>query len=294
MEPTILSRSVVRTVTAPPPAPGFLGAGHTAVEVLTDTSLVDADPFIFLMDDRVDLDHRRQLGGAHPHAGIETVTLVVEGTVHDRHEGTLEAGDAVWMNSGRGVIHNEHVEAEGFVRILQLWVRLPAGDRGAAPDLQHIRRETMPVRREDGVEVRLYSGTSGALRSATRNRAPVTLADVRLRPGAAVEQDLPSSYNGFFYVLDGTVAVGEARLRAGQVGWLDRPEPGAGSIVRFRAPEGPARLVLYAGEPQREPLVHHGPFVAGSQDDIVRLFREFRSARFTPLSRLAAEPRARH
>jgi redox-sensitive bicupin YhaK (pirin superfamily) len=49
------------------------------------------------------------------------------------------------------------------------------------------------------VELRLYSGTSGGLRSPTRNHVPVTLADLRLEPGATVEQDLPVSYNGFFY-----------------------------------------------------------------------------------------------
>ena len=66
--------------------------------------------------------------------------------------------------------------------------------------------------------------------------------------------------------------------------------PGSTSLTA-RAPEGPARFVLYVGEPQGEPLVHHGPFVAGSQQDIVRLFHEFRSGRFEPLSRVAARQR---
>jgi quercetin 2,3-dioxygenase len=325
-----IERTLARVVRLPPPAPGFIGEGHTAVEVLAPTDLTGSDPFVLLMDDRLDIPQRRQIGGAHPHAGLETVTLVLEGEVHDRDEGTLGAGDVLWMNAGRGVIHNEEVEAVGRSRILQLWVRLPAAARSSAPSFQLLRADAVPVRLERGAEVRLYSGSSGDLQSPIRNHAPITMADVHLRPGASIAQDLPASYNGFLYVLDGVVRVGpEGReVAAGQVGWLDWPtgsggsggsgagsgesdagsgeseagsgDSGAGSgtgsrasVLRVRAPEGPARFVLYTGEPQREPLVHHGPFVAGSPPDIVRLFQEFRGGRFEPLSQVARRQRAR-
>src|SRR6187200_2172053 len=96
-----MSRPITRVVVTPPPAPGFIGEGHTAVEVVTPTDLAASDPFVLLMDDRLDIAERRQIGGAHPHAGLETVTLLVEGELHDRDEGTLTAGDALWMNAGR-------------------------------------------------------------------------------------------------------------------------------------------------------------------------------------------------
>jgi hypothetical protein len=110
------------------------------------------------------------------------------------------------------------------------------------------------------VEVRLYSGSSGGVRSETKNYVPVTLAEVLLEPGASIEQDLPSSYNGFFYVLEGEIAVGpDARaLRPGQVGWLDRPEAGRESSIRITG-KTQARALLYAGQPQGDPLVSYGP-----------------------------------
>src|SRR5450755_1810023 len=97
------SRSLSSIATPPPPAPGFIGAGHTAVEVLAPRALATSDPFVLLMDDRLDIPQRRQIGGAHPHAGLETVTLVLEGTLSDRDEGDLQAGDLVWMTAGRGI-----------------------------------------------------------------------------------------------------------------------------------------------------------------------------------------------
>jgi redox-sensitive bicupin YhaK (pirin superfamily) len=281
-------RALTRVYTTPPAAPGFIGEGHTAVEVLAPNALAASDPFVLLMDDRLDVRERRQIGGAHPHAGLETVTLVVEGAVHDRDEGALVAGDLVWMTAGRGIIHSEAVEAVGRSRILQLWIALPARDRALAPGFEVVRKDAAPVVRAPGVEARLYSGASGALRSPTRNRVPVTLLDLHLAAGARFEQTLPGSYNGFVYVLEGSASIGARALTAGQVGWL---APSRAPTLALTAGEQSARLVLYAGAPIGEPLVQHGPFVAGSSSEIAEYYRRFRAGGFTSMSELARSQR---
>jgi quercetin 2,3-dioxygenase len=278
-------RQLSRVTRTPPATPGFIGEGHTAVEVLDPAELGASDPFVLLMDDRLDLPVRRQIGGPHPHAGIETVTLVLEGTVWDRHEGELTAGEVVWMTAGRGVVHNEHVEAAGRVRILQLWIGLPARLREAAPALAVLRRDAVPVRREPGAVARVYSGRSGAVSSPLETLLPVTLVELILEPGARIEQEIPESQRGFLYVVSGELtASGDARaLAQGEVGWFEEgtTEP---SAVALAAGNAGARVVLYAGEPHREPLVQRGPFVADSRDGLVRLFQRYQEGRFTPLS----------
>jgi redox-sensitive bicupin YhaK (pirin superfamily) len=281
-------RRIERTVSTPRPAPGFAGPGHTAVEVVTSSDLAKSDPFVLLMDDRLDFADGQQLGGAHPHAGLETVTLVLEGALRDRDEGDLRAGDAVWMTAGRGLVHNEHVEAAGWARILQLWITMPKNERSADPRFEVIRLASLPIRREPGVEARLYSGTTGTLRSRTLNHVPVTLVDFALEAGAVVTQELRASYNGFLYVTAGSLRAGDDAqpLAKGDVGWLDRSTGDEPTTLQLTAgPEG-ARVVLYAGEPQREAIIQHGPFVATSQDEIARLFREYRAGRFERLSNL--------
>jgi redox-sensitive bicupin YhaK (pirin superfamily) len=273
--------------------PGFIGAGHTAVEVLAPTALAASDPFVLLMDDRLDIPQRRQIGGAHPHAGLETVTLVLEGTLSDRDEGDLQAGDMVWMTAGRGIIHSESIEAWGRSRILQLWIALPDRDRGLAPRFEIIRRDAAPVVRAPGVEARLYSGASGTLRSPTRNRVPITLIELTLAPGAMFRQALPASYNGFFYVVDGEAGVGNERVATGQVGWLaPSGSTDLATDLAILAGARGARLVLYAGQPIGEPLVQHGPFVAGALSEITELHRQFRAGRFAPMSQVARAQRA--
>ncbi len=276
-------RRVVRRETTPPPAPGFAGPGHTAVEVLTSRALAQSDPFVLLMDDRLAFGDGKQVGGAHPHAGLETVTLLLDGEVKDRDEGVLRAGDAVWMTAGRGIIHNEHVEASGFVRILQLWVTLPPDRRDAEPRFEHIPLSRLPIRKELGATARLYSGTTGTLSSPTQNHVPVTLVDFLLEPNASIVQELPSSYNGFVYVLEGPMEVGGRVLDVGDVGWLESP---GGRSLRLRAGSQGGRAVLYAGEPQNAPIVQYGPFVAGSLQDIPKLYERYSKGTFTRMSSL--------
>jgi redox-sensitive bicupin YhaK (pirin superfamily) len=70
-------------------------------------------PFVFL--DLVDTqDALGQQGyGWHPHSGIATLTLLMDGQCHyaesTDHEGTMEAGDIEWMSAGRGVWHTGFV-----------------------------------------------------------------------------------------------------------------------------------------------------------------------------------------
>jgi redox-sensitive bicupin YhaK (pirin superfamily) len=277
-------RSISRIDTLAPPAPGSIGRGHTAVKVVQPTALDSSDPFVLLMDDRFDFEAHRRIGGAHPHAGLETVTLILEGTLHDRDVGDLGAGDAIWMSAGRGIIHDENVEAGGRVRILQLWIALPTRDRALEPQFEMIRRDAVPVVRLSGAEAVLYSGTSGSASSPTRNRVPTTMIDLSLEPNATFEQNLSPAYNGFFYVLDGSVQVGGDTIAPSQVGWL---APSSSRELVISARDNGARLVLYAGQPLGEPMTQGGPFVAGAPSEIIDFNQRFGAGEFTRMSELA-------
>ncbi len=292
-----MNRRISRTVTVPPLAPGFVGPGHLAAMVVSPDEFARQDPFIALMDDHLDIGDR-PVGGPHPHAGFETVTLVLDGSLIDRDEGgVINAGEVQWMTAGRGIIHGENVATQGRLRLLQLWLTLPKAQRWTTPAFQDIHANAVPVRREPGVEVRIYSGASGGCQSVTRNHVPVTLVEARLQPNAAFDQELPLSYNGFILVIDGAVRIGDGAdaslLNTGQVGWLDRPEARVGSDsdeqsqLRIAATDNRARVVLYAGQPTQDAIVSHGPFIADTREDIARLYTEYRAGQFERMSNLA-------
>lgn len=286
---TLTERGISRVVTTPPPAPGFIGAGHTAVPVLDPHDFTRNDPFIVLMDDRIDLAPGKKAGGAHPHAGFEIATFVVEGELRDRDEGLLRTGDVAWTTAGSGIIHNEDVEPLGPSRILQLWMTLPSQNRWAAPRFENVPVDAVPVRREPGVEARLYSGTSGSARATPRTHLPMTMVDIRMEPDAVFDQELVGSYNGFLYVLEGDVAAGGStptRLTNGQVGWLGDADAATVTVLHLTAGARGARVVLYAGERQGVPIVMHGPFVGETRADLVRVSQDYAQGRMPRVSDL--------
>ncbi len=287
MTPVATERTITRKSRTPEPSPGFAGPGHTAVEVLAARAR-QTDPFVLLMDDRLDFDPGQVLGGEHPHAGLETVTLMLEGGLDGEAEGLLQTGDLEWMTAGKGVIHGENVRAMGRTRLLQLWIALPRALRHMEPQVELIHLASVPVRREPGAEVRVYSGRSGDLISPTSNRVPVTIADVHLQSSATLIQTLPAEYRGLLYVISGSIEAGGLALAQGEIGWIDGGEPGATELLLAAGPGG-GRAILYAGQPLNEPIAQHGPFVAGSPEEIVGFHQSYRRGGFARLTHVASE-----
>jgi redox-sensitive bicupin YhaK (pirin superfamily) len=115
----------------------------------------------------------------------------------------------------------------------------------------------------------------------------LTVVDVRLAPNASFEQEVPASYKGFLYPLEGQVLVDGTRpqrLSVGQVGWLESGGPS--TTVRLTAGQDGCRVILYAGERQDVPIVTHGPFVGETRSDLVRLSTAYVEGRMPRISEL--------
>ncbi|HLT88915.1 MAG TPA: pirin-like C-terminal cupin domain-containing protein [Sphingobacterium sp.] len=263
---------------------GFLGTGHSAMAVLDGVPYKDTDPFILFMDDSLNLPGGEPVGGPHPHAGFETLTLVLEGNEKDWKTGSFEL-----MTAGKGIIHTEEITSEQKLHILQVWLVLPPEKRYAQPFLQRILLEDVPKVKTDAYEVRVYSGSSNGLASPLKNHTPFTLVDFRLMSRAVVTQEIPSHYNGLVYVLTGSVKAGDKIINAEQAGWLDKTFEDGNSEIKFEALENDTHFVLYAGQPHNVPVVHHGPFVADTMEDIAQMYSDFRQGKFPHLNDLPEE-----
>jgi quercetin 2,3-dioxygenase len=267
-------------IDTPQGQPGFLGRGHIARPVI-QRSFAESDPFIMLMDDMLDKKDDEPVGGPHPHAGFETVSLLIEGEM-----GEMKAGDFQMMTAGSGVIHTETIDRPTKMRLLQLWLNLPKNNRWAAPRLQELMTEQAPHVFENGVEIRVYSGNLAGLSSPIQNYTPLILADIKIEPGVTTIQNLPGNFNTFLYVLHGSLFVGEeeTRLDEDKVGWLDIFNRNALSEVKLKAGSQGVHFMLYAGKPTGDAIVSHGPFIAGSNEDILRLYSEYRRGKMKHIS----------
>jgi redox-sensitive bicupin YhaK (pirin superfamily) len=287
-----INRKLARIYT-PEGQPGFLGPDHIARPVVAG-SYSDTDPFIFLMDDLLDKKDTEPVGGPHPHAGFETVSLLLEGEVGDAAH-KMKAGDFQIMTAGSGVVHTETIDTIARMRLLQLWVNLPKKDRQAAPRVQDLPLEHVPQHSSGGTTIRLYSGALAGLQSPVQNHVPMIIADITMEPGAATTLELPAGFNTFLYVLGGGLRVGADGQALGldQVGWLDLHREEAASDLQLTAGAAGARFVLYGGRPAGEPFISQGPFIADSSEDIARLYRDYRQGKMQHISTVPDSRRIR-
>jgi quercetin 2,3-dioxygenase len=282
------NRKLIQVYT-PAAQPGFLGKGHMARPVI-QIDFSQSDPFIMLMDDMLDKKDDIPVGGPHPHAGFETVSLLLEGEIGEEPH-LMKAGDFEIMTAGSGIVHTETITKQTKMRLLQLWLNLPKHERHATPRTQKLKSEHVPVSSVNGTRIRLYSGSLGELSSPVRNYTPVTIADVAMEARAVTHQILPSRFTTFLYVIEGSVHVGEEEklLIKDQVGWLDVNNDPSNSELILKAGDNGIRFVLYSAEPQRHPIVSHGPFIADTMEDIRQLYADFRAGKMGHITEVGEE-----
>jgi redox-sensitive bicupin YhaK (pirin superfamily) len=243
----------------------------------------ESDPFLLMAEDWFSTNGFDW----HPHRGIETITVVLEGELehHDNHggHGVLKSGDVQWMTAGRGLMHREMAYRSQSVHALQLWVNLQAEDKMVKPSYQDLRSDQIPIRRENGIEVRVFSGQSGNVKRLAANHVPVTMLDVRFDySNASFTQELPAGQEGFVYVVAGQGRFGEngRYVSAGQIGHLAHTNINDGSTRFTVTAIEPTKFLLWTGQPLHQPVVAHGPFVMNTQDQINEAFADYRAGVF--------------
>ncbi len=222
----------------------------------------------------------------HPHRGMQTVTLVLDGALHHRDhtgaDGVLRPGDVQWMTAGRGVLHSEMPYERERAHTLQLWLNLPAAAKMIPARYVDQPLVSVPVRRLPGIEARVYAGTSGDISHPHGSHWPMMLVDIAMEPGRRLDQEIPANYRGFLYALAGAARVGRDRsvVEAPQVAWFEpNAAGGTGTDTVAIEAEQSFRCLLYAGPPIDEPVVAYGPFVMNTMDEIRQAILDYQTDR---------------
>ncbi|MET1161897.1 MAG: pirin family protein [Pseudoxanthomonas sp.] len=263
------------------------GAGVKLTRVIGGPDLPELDPFLLLDEFGTDRAEDYLAGfPSHPHRGFETVTYMLDGRMRhkDNHgnEGLLTPGSVQWMTAGRGLVHSEMPEQEsGRMRGFQLWVNLPARDKMTDPKYQEYAPDRIPVATPAAdVSVKVIAGRVGEVVGPIVQPAtdPVYL-DIELQAGTAWEYILPEGHNAFAYIFEGAATVGEGE-DARALETQEMAVLGGGDLLRLRAGNKGARLILVAGRPLREPVMRHGPFVMNTKQELMQAFVDFQEGRF--------------
>ena len=227
--------------------------------------------------------------GAHPHAGIETVTYLLSGRQQHRdsagHVGIVARHGAQWMTAGRGIVHAETPmplsEEEHTLHGIQLWTTLPRALKSMAPRYQNLGADTVPVVEREGATIRVVGGELAGSKGPGEALMPLVLAHATVAPGASLAVEVPAAFEMGAYVIEGEGRFGESTAQAGElVLWQ-----GQGETVAFDNPgAGALEVLLLGGAPAEGPLVFHGPFVMNSVDQVRAAEIAYRTGRMGSLA----------
>ncbi len=264
--------------------PTIEGAGVKLRRVFGDVD-VRLDPFL-LLDHFGSTRPEDYLAGFpwHPHRGIETITYMLAGTVEHGdslgNAGSIGPGDVQWMTAGGGIVHQEMPQRAELLEGFQLWSNLPRSHKMIAPRYQDIPADELPVGNlGEGAEAKIICGSMAGVEGPVRDIVTDPIyADITLESGADLEVELSGDRNAFVYVYGGDAVFGSGGGMA---------VPGAslgvfssGELVRGRAGDEGARLLLVAGRPLREPVAWGGPIVMNTQEEIEQALQEYREGTF--------------
>ena len=185
-------------------------------------------PFVFL--DYFDFDPQRSPGiGFHPHSGIATVTVVLEGQVSYEEtsgtKGVIEAGGVEWMRASGGIWHTGGAAGRARVRGFQLWLALPPELENIEPQARYL--EAGRFKRQGPARVILGEGSEVPAPKA------ISYLDVALKRGATWRYEPPRDHTvAWIGVHRGKVATPDI-VKAGELAIFDE----SNGAIEFTAVE---------------------------------------------------------
>lgn len=247
------------------------------------------DPFIFLNHhgpQNYSADNSGLPFGPHPHRGMETVTIIIDGDIAHKdssgNDHVIESGGVQWMTAGKGLVHSE-VSSENFrkrggrLEILQLWVNLPARLKMTAPKYKGLQKEDIPITSFDEGKVRaqVISGKMNNTAGAFETLTEINLCTLFLEKEGVFKLEVPTNHNILCYIIKGEIKIfGDVIEGLHLVEFNNDDEQ-----VYMEAREESIILFGHA-EPFKEPVVFGGPFVMNTEEEIQQAYEDYKAGKF--------------
>jgi redox-sensitive bicupin YhaK (pirin superfamily) len=268
---------VERTVTRILPVQTIIDDGDMRlIRALPQEQQTALGPFVFI--DHYRHQSQRGIGDRpHPHAGIEVVSYLLEGSVEHRDSmgfrDRLAAGDAQFIRAGRGILHAEQPLSGRHG--LQLWVSLPPELKLVDPSYTSLRAAEIPDLVGEGSHLHVVAGDVNGVHGPMALSGGAVFARLQLDAQATATLEFDAGPELGLYVLQGQVDVGDTRLSTGMLGLL-----GSGTHVQIAARGNEAvELALIGGEPVQGEILFSGPFVMDTPERLEQAKRDFAAGR---------------
>jgi redox-sensitive bicupin YhaK (pirin superfamily) len=256
------------------------GAGVSLVRVLSNNTVRSFDP-ILLLDSFDSIDPAEYAAGFpfHPHRGIETISLIVQGHMMHRdslgNSDTITDGEVQWMTAGSGILHEETLPASKRMLGVQLWLNMPQKDKFASPEYKSIKKDEIEDIPIEGGILRLVSGDYQGHKGHQSKYLPLDYYDIRLEPHQKLTLDTPEDKSVMVFTL-----LGDAQVAGEFVEEKTAVKLTDGDSLEIESLEDEIVLLFVSSDKLDEPIAWGGPIVMNTREELETAFAELRSGTF--------------
>lgn len=218
----------------------------------------------------------------HPHAGIATLTYLIEGTNRHRdslgNEALVEQGDLALMVAGRGIVHAEGLSTESDdtkdIHGLQFWLSLPSKDKFMEPAFYHYHSADLPTLQTEGSRIKVVIGQLNAHTSPVSSPSPAYLFDVESLAGQTLNVPIMKGFTAGIYLIKGEISIDQKHFNTIQM--IDFETNGDNIEIQVQSD---AHFMIFGGEPLNEPIVAYASFVMNSREQIIQVLQDYESGK---------------
>lgn len=256
------------------------GAGVNLVRVLGNTTAETYDPILML--DSFDSTNPEEYTAGfpmHPHRGIETISLVVNGNMVHKdslgNEDGITDGEVQWMTAGSGILHEEKLPASDRMLGVQLWLNMPRKYKMAPPEYHSIKKEEIKEIPIDGGILRLISGQYKEHKGFMGKYLPMDYYHIILNANNKFNIETENDKSVLVFLLSG-----DAKVAGETISEKTAVKLTNGDSLDIESLKEDIQILFISSDKLEEPVSWGGPIVMNTREELDLAFRELSEGSF--------------
>lgn len=256
------------------------GAGVNLVRVLGNTTAETYDPILML--DSFDSTNPEEYTAGfpmHPHRGIETISLVVNGNMVHKdslgNEDGITDGEVQWMTAGSGILHEEKLPASDKMLGVQLWLNMPQKYKMAPPEYHSIKKEEIKEIPIDGGILRLISGQYKEHKGFMGKYLPMDYYHIILNANNKFNIETENDKSVLVFLLSG-----DAKVAGETISEKTAVKLTNGDSLDIESLHEDIQILFISSDKLEEPVSWGGPIVMNTREELDLAFSELSEGSF--------------
>jgi redox-sensitive bicupin YhaK (pirin superfamily) len=223
-----------------------------------------------------------------PCRGIAIFTYILAGEVEHLdsigNHVKLSSGGVHWTSSGKGIILYETIMSDFRVSnpdisVVRFWVNLPSKYKSGEPEYLSFQSDEIPKKELDDIAgwIKILSGEYENEMAKVPCCSKEFLYHIHLEGGKQFSIITGKAIEYAAFLPSGRIVINDVEFQAGN---LVAFTSGGEIVELYNSSEIVVDIILFGGEPYKEPIVAEGTFVMNTPHEITQAFNDYYDGKY--------------